>query len=110
MKEYHGKKAALVISFIILMSMSPGCSNMMERYAIDRSKYTVSVIPSSGLTVTEDGDSAFFSIKLGTQPVADVTINLTSSNTSEGTITPASLLFTMHNWDTPQTGDHYRTK
>src|SRR5205814_3789215 len=37
------------------------------------------------------------------QPTADVTIGLTSSNTAEGTVGAASLTFTSGNWNAPQT-------
>ncbi len=40
---------------------------------------------------------------LNTQPTVDVTIALSSSDTTEGTVGPASLTFTNANWDTPQT-------
>ncbi|SVE43326.1 uncharacterized protein METZ01_LOCUS496180, partial [marine metagenome] len=33
----------------------------------------------------------------------DVTVNLASSNTAEGTVSPATLTFTEDNWETPQT-------
>ena len=36
---------------------------------------------------------------------ADVTIALSSSDPSEGTVSPASLTFTSDNWNTPQTAD-----
>jgi hypothetical protein len=39
---------------------------------------------------------------LDTPPAADVTVTLTSSDTSEGTIAPSSLTFTPANWKTPQ--------
>ncbi|MBC1242269.1 calcium-binding protein, partial [Nostoc sp. 2RC] len=38
-----------------------------------------------------------------TQPTADVTINLSSSNVNEGTISVSSVTFTAANWNTPQT-------
>ena len=40
---------------------------------------------------------------LNTQPTADVTIGVSSSNRLEGTVAPASLVFTTVNWQTPQT-------
>ena len=40
---------------------------------------------------------------LATQPTANVTLNLSSSNTSEGTVSPASLTFTPADWNVPQT-------
>ena len=64
---------------------------------------TVTVIPPSGLTTTEAGGTATFTIKLNTRPTADVTIGLNSSNTAEGTVLPASLTFTTGNWSSAQT-------
>ena len=49
------------------------------------------------------GDSTSFTVVLATQPAANVTLNLSSSNTSEGTVSPASLTFTTANWNVPQT-------
>jgi hypothetical protein len=42
-------------------------------------------------------------VVLTSQPTADVTIALTSSDTTEGTVSPASLTFTTANWQRPQT-------
>ena len=63
--------------------------------------FTVS--PTSGLTTTEAGATAAFTVKLDRQPTADVAIGLISSDKREGTVSPASLKFTANNWDTPQT-------
>ena len=68
----------------------------------DNDSAGISVSPDSGLTTTEAGGTAQFSIVLGSQPSADVTIGLTSSDTSEGTVNPDQLVFTRGNWDTPQ--------
>src|SRR4029078_13078354 len=40
---------------------------------------------------------------LTTQPSADVTIALSSNDTTEGTVSPASLVFTAANWNVAQT-------
>ena len=40
---------------------------------------------------------------LNAQPTADVTIALSSSDTTEGTVAPASLTFTTANWNVAQT-------
>ena len=61
------------------------------------------VSPNFGLVTSEDGGSSLFEVQLESQPTADVTIGLSSSNTDEGTIDLASLTFTPANWDTPQT-------
>ena len=45
-------------------------------------------------TTTEAGGTATFTVVLNAQPTADVTIGLTSSDATEGTVAPASLTFT----------------
>ena len=70
---------------------------------------------TAGVTVTETGvgtstteaagagrtDS--FTVVLTSEPTADVRIAVSSSDTGEGTVSPASLTFTSKNWRTPQT-------
>lgn len=63
----------------------------------------VTVTPTSGLVTTEAGANATFTVVLTSQPSGDVTINLASSNSGEGTASPANLLFTSANWSTPRT-------
>jgi len=64
----------------------------------------ISIDPSSGLTTTESGGSATFDINFyWGRPAADVIVGLSSSDTSEGTVSPSSLTFTPYNWDIPQT-------
>ena len=40
---------------------------------------------------------------LNAEPTADVTVGLSSSDATEGTVLPASLTFTSANWNTAQT-------
>ncbi|MEO8901331.1 MAG: Calx-beta domain-containing protein [Polyangiaceae bacterium] len=54
-------------------------------------------------TTSESGDSATFTIKLQSQPTADVTITLVSGNTKEGTVSPAQVKFTSANYGSAQT-------
>ena len=61
------------------------------------------VSPATGLTTTENGETATFTIVLAAKPTADVTINISSSDPTEGSVSPASLTFTSANWNTPQT-------
>ena len=63
----------------------------------------ITVAPPGPLTTTEAGGTATFTVVLTTQPTADVAIALSSSDTTEGTVLPASLTFTTRNWQTPQT-------
>ena len=63
----------------------------------------ITVTPTAGLTTTEAGGTATFTVVLNTQPTADVTIALSSSDATEGTVAPASLTFTAANWNVAQT-------
>jgi len=62
----------------------------------------ITVLPTSGQT-TEAGGYLDYTIVLNTQPTANVTINISSSDTGEGTVDLSSLTFTSVNWATPQT-------
>jgi hypothetical protein len=61
------------------------------------------VTPTAGLSTTEAGGTATFTVRLNSKPTADVTIPLSSSKVTEGTVAPASLVFTTDNWSAPQT-------
>jgi hypothetical protein len=63
----------------------------------------ITVTPTAGLTTTEAGGTATFTIVLTSQPTANVTVSLTSNNTAEGTVSPNSVTFTSLNWSVPQT-------
>jgi len=99
------------VAFII--TTSPAASTDTGYAGIDPADVSVSntdddaagivVTPTSGLTTTEAGGTAAFTIVLTSRPRADVTIGLSSSDTAEGTVAPASLTFTTADWSTPQT-------
>src|SRR5258706_408175 len=61
------------------------------------------VNPTSGLTTTEGGGTATFTVVLTSQPTANVTVGLSSSDVTEGTVAPVSLTFTTANWNVTQT-------
>ncbi|MCU0545457.1 MAG: S8 family serine peptidase, partial [Oscillatoriaceae cyanobacterium Prado104] len=63
----------------------------------------ITVNPTSGLTTTEAGGTANFSVVLNTQPTSPVTISLSSSNPAEGTVSVQNLTFTPNNWNQQQT-------
>ena len=62
----------------------------------------VTVGAISGPT-TEAGGTATFTVVLNQQPTGNVTIGVSSSDTTEGTVSTASLTFTTGNWATAQT-------
>lgn len=63
----------------------------------------ITVNPTSGLITTEAGGEDTFTVVLDSQPSADVSIDLSSSDLTEGTVSPSSLVFTAANWNIPQT-------
>jgi Ca2+-binding RTX toxin-like protein len=63
----------------------------------------ITVNPTAGLTTTEAGGTANFSVVFNTQPTAPVTISLISSNPAEGTVAVQNLTFTPNNWNQQQT-------
>ncbi|MBK8170384.1 MAG: hypothetical protein IPK60_08550 [Sandaracinaceae bacterium] len=63
----------------------------------------ITVTPTSGLITSEAGGTATFQIVLNTQPTDDVTISLSSTNEDEGTVSPASVVFTSLNWSAART-------
>ncbi|HEU0031877.1 MAG TPA: Calx-beta domain-containing protein [Kofleriaceae bacterium] len=69
----------------------------------DNDDIGASVTPTSGLVTTEAGGTATFTVVLDTQPSAEVTIPIASADAGEGTASPASLTFTVDNWNAPQT-------
>jgi hypothetical protein len=63
----------------------------------------LTVSPQSGLITTEGHGTALIKVVLNTQPASKVTVDLSSSNTAEGVVSPASLTFTQSDWDVIQT-------
>ena len=55
------------------------------------------------LSVKEAGGKGTYTLRLSTQPSGDVTVTVTSNDTSNATVSPGSLTFTRSNWNTPQT-------
>jgi hypothetical protein len=72
---------------------------------------TLDVVAPPGLNIAspsttvlnESGTSATINVSLNSQPGANVTINVSSSDTTEGTVTPTTLTFTPANFNTAQT-------
>jgi uncharacterized repeat protein (TIGR01451 family) len=67
----------------------------------DIAGFTVS--PTSGLVTTEAGGTASFTVRLTSEPTANVSVGVASNDASEGTAAPATLTFTPANWNVLQT-------
>jgi hypothetical protein len=72
---------------------------------IDNDRPGFSLSEMSGET-TEAGGQASFAVNLISQPTSNVTITVNSSDTSEGTVSPANLTFTPEDWNS---SDHLIT-
>ncbi len=59
------------------------------------------VLSQSSLSLDE-GTETSFTVALGGKPSQDVTVSLSSSNEAAATVTPASLTFTLTDWDSAQ--------
>ena len=69
---------------------------------VDNETASITVSALSGNT-TEMGGTATFTVVLDSQPTSDVSIAVSSSDTSEATISPSSLTFDSSNYSTLQT-------
>lgn len=74
------------------------------------------VTQTSGTTVSEgltSSDPAYlidsYTVRLNTQPTADVNVNITVSNTTQASVSSSRLTFTQYNWYIPQTITVYPT-
>ncbi|PIF00824.1 MAG: hypothetical protein CR994_04015 [Maribacter sp.] len=66
---------------------------------IDNDTAGVSISPTTDLTTTELGDTDTFTVTLESEPTADVTIALSSSDTGEGTV-PLGVTIFAASWNT----------
>ncbi|MFL3017784.1 MAG: beta strand repeat-containing protein [Acidimicrobiales bacterium] len=70
----------------------------------DNDTASFTVAQSSGSTaVSESGSTDTFTVVLGAQPASNVVISVTSGDTGEATVSPATLTFTSGNWNSAQT-------
>jgi Calx-beta domain-containing protein len=74
----------------------------IELLNVDNETAGITVVPRSGLVTSEAGGQDTFTVVLNSKPAQDVTVSLTSSAPTEGTVIPESLVFTPLNWMAPQ--------
>lgn len=63
----------------------------------------VQATSNATLVVEETGTTQTLELRLGTQPIGNVVVDLASSDATEATIDVAQMTFTTANWDQPQT-------
>lgn len=98
-------QVAYTIILSAASSADPGYNNLEVPNvgAINADNELGITVSANQLTTTEAGGAATFTIWLNTEPSASVTIGITSSDTTEGTVSPSSVTFDAGNWTTPQT-------
>jgi hypothetical protein len=94
-----GSNAVVPFKAFIDIDGNPRITDTVDMGAYETSEPAILITPTSGLVTTEAGGTATFTVKLKTQPTADVTIDLSSSNTTEGTVSPSSITFTPTDWN-----------
>ena len=78
-----------------------GCAILILLAAITQTASAESEIlvdPQLGLTTTENGGSASFTISLPVEPTSDVIVSVSSSNPSEGTVSTSSVTLNASNY------------
>lgn len=103
MKPVHMLRIVLTLSLAFL-AITGSQAAPQTAYAQEEQPAVI-VSPVSGLTTSEGGSTAQFTVVLTAAPLPEttVTIALASSAPSEGQAAPTSLTFDESNWDQPQT-------
>eukprot|EP00659_Diplonema_papillatum_P005823 gene5823-8914_t len=63
----------------------------------------VMLSPATGLVTSEDRDNATFEMYLTSEPLFEVTVGIASTDATEGSVFPASLVFNATQWNVAQT-------
>ena len=91
--------------FTATTSADPGYADLIpasvELSNIDNDSAGILVSASTGNTA-EDGTTAGFTIVLTSEPIANVTVNFASNDSTEGVTTSTARTFTAANWNAPQ--------
>ena len=66
----------------------------------DQAGFTVTAVTNP---TAESGTTATFTVRLNSEPTANIVIGVNSPDATEGSAAPASLIFTPANWNNPQT-------
>ena len=68
----------------------------------DRDGSRILIVNDDERTTSENGSSTTLELLLATEPISNVTFDLSSSDPSEATVSPSSITFTPSNFDVPQ--------
>src|SRR5262245_24038319 len=87
----------LRLPYVLALALSASCGDNLAPIS-----GSVTVAPTTGLQVNEQGGASAVTIALSRVPTGDVTIPLSSGDATEGTVSPASLTFTPESWSSGQ--------
>lgn len=90
----------VVVRCFACVAMSAG---MLISLYLSGDTPTATVSPTTGLNTTEAGGIAVFTVVLDAQPLADVTLGLSSTDVGEGILSSSSLTFAVGQWNISQT-------
>ena len=76
-----------------------GFSSTISLTHMDSDTSHFDITPTSGLVTTKAGGSGIIHFRLTSQPSANLQISVSSSNATQGTVTPSLLVFTTSNWN-----------
>ena len=80
-----------------------GLARSLSATIIDDDIADFTITETSGTSVTEAGSTDTFTVVLNTLPQSNIGLTVTSTDTTEATVSPATLTFTSGNWNSPQT-------
>lgn len=80
-----------------------GLSSTLSIVNIDANVSPFDITPLSGLLTTKSGGTATFQFRLTSAPTTNLQIPVSSSITTQGTVSPSFLVFTTSNWNTYKT-------
>ena len=108
------KQSLIIVGSLLLLSSVVGCKPTGDDddgiVATDTTPAPAPAPATPGYTlsgtsfnIAENGGTDTYTVKLNTQPTAAVTVNISSADTGEITVSPSSLSFSTSNYATAQT-------
>ena len=94
---------SVALSFGTLpMSVTAGTTSTTT-VSIDDDTASVTIVPTSLTVIEGDSTGSSYTVKLETQPSADVIVTVSGHDGTDVSVTPSTLTFTSENWETSQT-------
>lgn len=79
------------------------CDTSLDKTSVPRTRAAGMTLSATTASVNESGTTATATLSLADEPTSNVYIDINSSDTSEVTVLPSSMVFTPSNWSSTQT-------